>query len=199
MPPTYLLERNTTHSLTVYETLLSITCRLYINLRSRNTKQINTMSTTHSQSDLQFILNVRVTLNASDVDTWLPVFKSVREKVLAEPECKFFLLGRLVNIDPLTRQPGTIPEDEVAISWSEGFSASMEWLGEVQIKKPYYKEYFETVVPLDTSSKSKDLQCERFAMRSTATDTLRPQGKLSSSSQKMIVVTSRPRFSCSAF
>ena len=109
-------------------------------------------TTTHSHSDLQFILNVRVTLKASDVDTWLPVFKTVREKVLAEPECKFFYLGRLVNIDPLTQQPGPIPEGEVAISWSEGFTASLEWLGEVQIKKPYYKEYFETVVPLETSS-----------------------------------------------
>ena len=100
-----------------------------------------------SHSNLQFILNVRVTLKASDVDTWLPSFKAVREKVLAEPVCKFFYLGRLVNIDPLTQQPGSIPEGEVAISWSEGFTASQEWLKEVQIKKPYYKEYFETVVP----------------------------------------------------
>jgi hypothetical protein len=109
-------------------------------------------STTHSPTNLQLILNVRVTLKSSDLDTWLSVFKSVREKVLAEPECKFFILGRVVDIDPLTQQPGIVPEGEVAISWSEGFSESMEWLGGVQMKKEYYKEYFETVVPLETSS-----------------------------------------------
>jgi hypothetical protein len=112
-------------------------------------------STTHSPTNLQLILNVRVTLKASDLDTWLPVFKSVREKVLAEPECKFFILGRVVDINPLTQQPGIVPEGEVAISWSEGFSESMEWLGGVQMKKEYYKEYFETVVPLETSSELK--------------------------------------------
>jgi hypothetical protein len=112
-------------------------------------------STTHFPTSLQLILNVRVTLKASDLDTWLSVFKSVREKVLAEPECNFFLLGRVVDIDPLTQQPGIVPEGEVAISWSEGFSESMEWLGGVQMKKEYYKEYFETVVPLETSSELK--------------------------------------------
>lgn len=113
-------------------------------------------ATTHSPSDLQLVLNVRVTLKASNLDTWLPVFKSVREKVLAEPECKFFLLGRVVDVDPLTQTPGVVPEGEVAISWTEGFSASMEWLGAVQIKKEYYKEYFEKVVPLETSSELAD-------------------------------------------
>jgi hypothetical protein len=112
-------------------------------------------STTHFPTSLQLILNVRVTLKVSDLDTWLSVFKSVREKVLAEPECKFFLLGRVVDIDPLTQQPGIVPEGEVAISWSEGFSESREWLGGVQMKKEYYKEYFETVVPLETSSELK--------------------------------------------
>jgi hypothetical protein len=112
-------------------------------------------STTHSPTDLQLILNVRVTLKASDLDTWLSVFKSVGEKVLAEPECKFFLLGRVVDINPLTQESGIVPDGEVAISWSEGFSESMEWLGGVQMKKEYYKEYFETVVPLETSSELK--------------------------------------------
>ena len=107
-----------------------------------------TTTTTHPSSNLQLILNVRVTLKSSDLDTWLPVFKAVREKVLAEPECKFFLLGRVVDIDPLTQQPGIVPEGEVAISWSEGFSEGMEWCGSVQMKKEYYKEYFETVVGL---------------------------------------------------
>jgi hypothetical protein len=120
------------------------------------------MSTTTPSADLQLILNVQVTLKASDLDTWLPVFKSVREKVLAEPECKFFLLGRLVNINPLTQQPGLVPEGEVAISWSEGFSEPMEWLGEVQMKKPYYKEYFETVVPLETSSELESRWCDEM-------------------------------------
>ena len=115
-----------------------------------------TTTTTTSPSNLQLILNVRVTLKASDLSTWLPVFKSVREKVLAEPECKFFLLGRVVDIDPLTQQPGIVPEGEVAISWSEGFSEGMEWLGGVQMKKEYYKEYFEGVVGLETSSEFGD-------------------------------------------
>jgi hypothetical protein len=109
-------------------------------------------TTTHSPTNLQLILNVRVTLKASDLDTWLPVFKSVREKVLAEPECKFFLLGRVVDIDPLTQAPGVVPEGEVAISWSEGFSETAEWLGGVQMKKGYYKGYLEGVVGLETSS-----------------------------------------------
>lgn len=109
-------------------------------------------TTTHSPTNLQLILNVRVTLKASDLDTWLPVFKAVREKVLAEPECKFFLLGRVIDVDPLTQTPGIVPEGEVAVSWTEGFSESMEWLGSVQIKKGYYKEYFEKVVVLETSS-----------------------------------------------
>lgn len=111
-----------------------------------------TTTTTHSPSNLQLILNVRVTLKASDLDTWLPVFKAVREKVLAEPECEFFLLGRVVDVDPLTQTPGIVPEGEVAISWTEGFSESMEWLGGVQMKKGYYREYFERVVPLEISS-----------------------------------------------
>jgi hypothetical protein len=118
-----------------------------------SSKMATTTTTTHySPSNLQLILNVRVTLKASDLDTWLPVFKCVREKVLAEPECKFFLLGRVVDVDPLTQAPGVVPEGEVAISWSEGFSESVEWLGSVQMKKEYYKEYFERVVPLEISS-----------------------------------------------
>ncbi|KAM0696884.1 hypothetical protein Q7P36_002955 [Cladosporium allicinum] len=112
-------------------------------------------TTTHSPTNLQLILNVRVTLRASDLDTWLQSFKAVREHVLAEPECKFFLLGRVENIDPLTQAPGNIPEGEVAISWTEGFSESMEWLGSVQIKKGYYKKYFEKVVVLETSRKAE--------------------------------------------
>ena len=116
-------------------------------------------TTTHSPTNLQLILNVRVTLKASDLDTWLPVFKVVREKVLAEPECKFFLLGRVVDVDPLTQTSGIVPEGEVAVSWSEGFSESMEWLGGVQMKKGYYKEYFEKVVPLETSSEFADGVC----------------------------------------
>jgi hypothetical protein len=111
-----------------------------------------TTTTTHPPSNLRLILNVRITLKASDLATWLPVFKSVREKVLAEPECKFFLLGRVVDIDPLTQAPGVVPEGEVAISWSEGFSETAEWLGGVQMKKGYYKGYLEGVVGLETSS-----------------------------------------------
>ena len=116
-------------------------------------------TTTHSPTNLQLILNVRVTLKASDLDTWLPVFKAVREKVLAEPECKFFLLGRVVDVDPLTQTSGIVPEGEVAVSWSEGFTESMEWLGGVQMKKGYYKEYFEKVVPLETSGEFVDGVC----------------------------------------
>ena len=69
-----------------------------------------------------------------------------------QPNPEFFLLGRVIDVDPLTQTPGIVPEGEVAVSWTEGFSESMEWLGSVQMKKGYYKEYFERVVPLETSS-----------------------------------------------
>ena len=44
-----------------------------------------------------------------------------------------------------------MPEGEVAFVWSEGFSGSMEWLRDVQMKKEYYKPYFAKALEIETS------------------------------------------------
>ena len=108
-------------------------------------------ATPKSLDGLVFILNVQVTIKEANVDTWLAAFKQARDKVLAEPECLFFNLGRKLNIDPITQGPGDVPEGEVAISWSEGFKDGLDWFQSVQMKKDYYKPYMEVAIPLETS------------------------------------------------
>ena len=62
-------------------------------------------------------------------------------------------LGRKLNIDPISQGPGDVPEGEVAFVWSEGFTESLEWLRDVQMKKEYYKPYFAKALEIETSRK----------------------------------------------
>ncbi|GAB7357560.1 hypothetical protein MBLNU459_g0074t1 [Dothideomycetes sp. NU459] len=97
---------------------------------------------TISKPNIAFILQVKVTFDPKDVPTFLEYFRPVHEKVLAEPECVYFLIGE----DAQT--PGVF-------RWTEGWTKDPQWFMTVQeqITKPYYKRYFEVTEPLFTSER----------------------------------------------
>lgn len=69
---------------------------------------------TPSSSNVVLILQVKVTVAPKDVDTFLSHFKPCYDKVLAEPECAYFLVGQ----EP--EQPGVF-------RWTEGWTKDREW------------------------------------------------------------------------
>ncbi|OJJ07253.1 hypothetical protein ASPVEDRAFT_46604 [Aspergillus versicolor CBS 583.65] len=70
-----------------------------------------------------------------DVDKFFEACRPVFDKIIAEPECTFFEIYQS-------------PENSGEISWVENWSASVEWLMEVQVKKDYYIPYFQATEPM---------------------------------------------------
>ncbi|KAJ5682846.1 hypothetical protein N7462_006011 [Penicillium macrosclerotiorum] len=75
-----------------------------------------------------FSLHVTIYIKPSDVPTFFEHFKPVYEKVVAEPECRFFEVYQSLE------DPGTL-------RWVENWGASFEWFMGNQAPKEYYKEY----------------------------------------------------------
>lgn len=61
-----------------------------------------------------FILQVKVTFNPEDRDTFLKHFKPTYDKVIAEPECAYFFIGENIQ------EPGVY-------RWTEGWTKDITW------------------------------------------------------------------------
>ncbi|KAL5337369.1 hypothetical protein BJX70DRAFT_245006 [Aspergillus crustosus] len=80
-------------------------------------------------------LHVNISIAPENLPRFFEALKPAFEKVTAEPECTFFEIYQ----DP--QNPGEL-------SWVENWSASVEWLVEVQLKREYYKPYLEITEPM---------------------------------------------------
>ena len=76
------------------------------------------------------ILSVKIFIAPESVPEFFTHFKTIYDDVLAEPECLFFSVG-------------TSPSEPGLIAWTEGWSKDVDWFMNVQLKKDYYKPYFE--------------------------------------------------------
>lgn len=72
------------------------------------------MATLLSTSKIAFILQVKVTFDPKDRETFLQYFKPCFDAVKAEPECAYFLVGEDIQ------QPGTF-------RWTEGWTKDVRW------------------------------------------------------------------------
>ncbi|KAL9116022.1 MAG: hypothetical protein Q9227_000390 [Pyrenula ochraceoflavens] len=75
-------------------------------------------------------LHVQITIDPKDVDAWFVEWRKVFPLVCAEPKCTFF------EVYQSPENPGVISD------------ASLEWIMETQLKKEYYKPYFEATEPM---------------------------------------------------
>lgn len=67
---------------------------------------------------IEIILNVQVFISPERIDEFWALFKPVYDKVVAEPECRYFVVGHDAN-------------DPTCLSWTEGWSEDAKWLQEV--------------------------------------------------------------------
>jgi quinol monooxygenase YgiN len=98
---------------------------------SSSNKHLSTMAFT--PKDLTFILTVQVTVPADKHAEFFSHFKPCADKVIAEPECKFFFVQK--------GKPESPYYNPDVITWIEGWTQGPEWLESVQLKKPYYEAY----------------------------------------------------------
>jgi hypothetical protein len=82
-----------------------------------------------------FILSVKVYISPADVPRFFTLFKPVYDAVLAEPECRFFIVAQ--------SSPSPQEEDHnvTCLSWIEGWSKPPPWFMAIQMKKAYYEPY----------------------------------------------------------
>lgn len=67
---------------------------------------------------IKTILNVKVFIAPEKQDEFWALFKPAFDKVIAEPQCRFFVVG-------------TDQMDPTCLSWSEGWTEDVQWLQEV--------------------------------------------------------------------
>lgn len=107
---------------------------------------------------LAFILNVQMTIKASDAAAFLAAIKPAYDAVLQEPECAFFNLGQRHPLNPLTGERNeSEAEDEVVISFSEGWNCSLEHFRNVQLKREYYGPYQRVTQPMYTKPRKLNI------------------------------------------
>ncbi|KAK5062832.1 hypothetical protein LTR84_004907 [Exophiala bonariae] len=80
------------------------------------------------------ILSVKVWIPEDKMTEFFELFEPAYRAVVAEPECRFFVVSRH-------------PQDPTCLSWVEGWSKDVQWLQEVQLNKPYYQPYLSTTEP----------------------------------------------------
>lgn len=81
------------------------------------------------------ILSVKVWIPEDKMAAFFEVFEPAYRAVVAEPECRFFVVSRH-------------PQDPTCVSWIEGWTKDVQWLQDVQLKKPYYEPYISTTEPM---------------------------------------------------
>lgn len=67
---------------------------------------------------VKMIFNVKVFVAPENQDEFWAHFKPAFDKVIAEPQCRFFVVGRDQN-------------DPTCLSWSEGWTEDIQWMQEV--------------------------------------------------------------------
>jgi hypothetical protein len=91
-----------------------------------------------------FILSVKVYISPSDVPRFLALFIPVYDSVLAEPECRFFIVAQ--------PSPSPSPHEEdqnvTCLSWIEGWSMPPQWFMAVQMNKAYYEPYMSKMTAM---------------------------------------------------
>ncbi|KAH6668664.1 hypothetical protein F5X68DRAFT_52770 [Plectosphaerella plurivora] len=80
-------------------------------------------------------LHVTVWIDPANIPAFFEAFKPVFDACVAEPELLFFEVYQS-------------PDEPGKLHWVENWNATREWLMEVQIAKPYYKEYFAITEPM---------------------------------------------------
>lgn len=80
------------------------------------------------------ILSVKVWIPEEKMEQFFELFEPAYHAVVAEPECRFFVVSKN-------------PQDPTCLSWVEGWSKGVQWLQNVQFKKPYYEPYISTTEP----------------------------------------------------
>ncbi|KAL4863012.1 hypothetical protein BDV12DRAFT_189970 [Aspergillus spectabilis] len=91
------------------------------------------MTTTKSSPGIS--LHVSISIAEENVPKFVEAMGPIYEKVTAEPECTFFEIYQN-------------PQNPGELSWVENWSASLEWLVEVQLKKEYYIPYLAITEPM---------------------------------------------------
>lgn len=79
------------------------------------------------------ILTVRIYVPVAKHAEFFALFQPAFDKVMAEPECRFFFVAK--------PKPDTPDYDPECITWMEGWTKDVDWLMSVQIKKDYYEPY----------------------------------------------------------
>uniref|UniRef100_A0A0W0G5S2 ABM domain-containing protein n=1 Tax=Moniliophthora roreri TaxID=221103 RepID=A0A0W0G5S2_MONRR len=83
-----------------------------------------------------YMLHVHYTVDPSNVDEFFKHLRAALKHVTAEEKCTFF--------------ETTVKRDTGEIRLTEGWAADLDYLMNAQIKKDYYKPYFEAIEPLLT-------------------------------------------------
>lgn len=87
-----------------------------------------TSSAISIQKDTVWVLSAKVYIPLEKHADFFALFKPAYDAVLAEPECRFFLVT-------------TNPQDPECFRWIEGWSKDPEWVMNEQLKKEYYEPY----------------------------------------------------------
>ncbi|KAE8444205.1 hypothetical protein EG329_000802 [Mollisiaceae sp. DMI_Dod_QoI] len=98
------------------------------------------MTTLTPAPKVAFILQVKVTFDPKDRETFLKYFKPGYDAAVVEPECAYFLIGEDMQ------HPGVF-------RWTEGWTKDVTWFMTEQVTKPYYEPYLKATEPLFTSDR----------------------------------------------
>ncbi|KAH7363792.1 hypothetical protein BKA65DRAFT_532508 [Rhexocercosporidium sp. MPI-PUGE-AT-0058] len=102
------------------------------------------MSTPILAPKVAFILQVKVTFDPKNRDTFLKYFKPAYDAVIAEAECAYFFVGENA-------------QDPGVFRWTEGWTKDVAWFMAEQIHKPYYEPYLKATEPLFTSPRVAEI------------------------------------------
>ncbi|TDZ19933.1 hypothetical protein Cob_v007038 [Colletotrichum orbiculare MAFF 240422] len=90
-----------------------------------------------SASKPELAFQVTIHLAPEDVDKFLEISRPAFERIKSEPGLTFFELYRS-------------PEDPGALSWSEKWTESIEYILQEHVNKDYMKEYLAATEPMFT-------------------------------------------------
>lgn len=98
----------------------------------------------HKDLSQGFILSVKVYISPADVPRFLSLFNPAYDAVLAEAECRFFIVA----------QPSSQEDENVTcLSWIEGWSKPPHWFMGVQMNKAYYESYLSETTAMFVKSR----------------------------------------------
>ncbi|KIX00459.1 uncharacterized protein Z518_10599 [Rhinocladiella mackenziei CBS 650.93] len=84
----------------------------------------------HPSLSSGFVLSVKIWIPPEKISEFFALFKPVYDAVIAEEECRFFVVTQN------EQEPG-------CISWVEGWTKDVNWLMSEQLPKSYYQPYLK--------------------------------------------------------